>query len=667
MNKTKIQELILLSIAAITAIFWVFTQHLTFSADSTTYLQYAQWLTGHDKISAIWYLRTPALPLVLILTGVTKFQTFTGFMWLQAAISVLNVWLCYKILQLALSWNLSSKWNLSSGQTLSSPPQPLGEERGSTIVSPLIGLIAILAGVPFAFSSMVTPEHLNLNGYLWLIFSLLLFLRAQRLRYVLLIVVVNLWIFFLKPVNQYVWVISLLFITGSYWWVRRCERTAQIATCTPWRAVIWFLGCYFTIVSLYSAGVGVLKTAHPGYEGFGSVFQGLRAIVYQPYEAGNFKPELGPANAAMQDAVSAYAPQLKQQRQAQPKLTAKLARTPAEIFSTPNGYNYNALTAALVAKYGKAKAEKLLLQATLEVYRKQPLLLLNWVNSIFTTAANNYTGQMLYYPLYLKAPAVFYKAAYQSIKYEPKVSATDGPATAELFKHLRHFIDTEESKWLNWSPPELFAKFKGNKDALFNNIFQHPSHVYHWFMWQALDREIGPAQTSALFLAAAKEGIARYPEVLIPMIDDFYTYFFGPDVTYQPGMRTMSLPNPGVGEQRIMENMAPTLQAQILAPRLQVNTKFWDTVYISYGWFWLLTKGIICLLAVVSLAVIGRNLLPLYLLTWSLALYNALICSILADVIFRYSAVTWFLLFILAIFGFRGVYHASRSFFAAFK
>lgn len=557
----------LCGITVIIALVWVFTQHVTFSSDSVTFLHYAKWLTGTAEISPFWYLRNPGLPIILILTGVTKFNTFIGFMLLQAFFSVGIVWCIYHMVK-------------------ATQPQ----------FAALITWISVITCVPFIFSTMVTTEQANLFGFCLLIYALVLFTTSQQKKFIFMAAIANILLFLLRPNNYYIFIITTFYLAI-------CNQQPSLQN------TIRFLIPYGMVMLLYIVCFGLLKLSHPGLEGMSSVFQGIRAIAYQPYAAG--------------------------------------ALTELTNDRNPSGSNYNLLTADLAAKYGRKEAGTILLRSSVKAYWQQPRLFVQWVQSIFTASANNYTGQMLFYPLMLKAPYILNGES--GSKYS-KISSENGPATAALLHHLSSYIQKREHIWREWTPVESFANFSGRPQDLLTNIFQNPDHVYHAFIWQALDREIGPVATSQLFMAASMEGFKKYPATVMCFLDDLVSYFFSLDITYKSGSRVMFLPTPGLGEKAYSPFLSATMSQQIYNPIFKVNSAFWDNLYVVYSYIWLLAKIFIFIFALVGLGVAFKEkLLSIFLLIWTLIMYNAMITSVFADPFFRYSALTWLLTAVLAL------------------
>lgn len=551
----------------IISLVWVFSQHVTFSSDSVTFLQYAKWLVGEAEISPFWYLRNPGLPIILILTGVTKFNTFLGFMILQALFSVGIVECIYSIVKAT---------------------QPK--------FAILISWLCIFTCVPFIFSTMITTEQANLYGFCLLIYALVLFTTSQQKKFIFLAAAANIFLFLLRPNNYYIFVITTCYL-AFYSQKHRLQN------------ILRFLVPYGTVMLLYIVCFGLLKLSHPGLEGMSSVFQGVRAVAYYPYAAGALDTLTKDQN--------------------------------------PNGDNYNILTADLAAKYGRKEAAVILLKESVKAYAFHPNLFVGWVQSIFTASANNYTGQMLFYPLMLKAQYIL--PSESGLKYS-KISSENGPATAAMLQHLSNYIKKREYIWRDWEPFEYFANFSGHPEALLINIFQNPNHVYHAFIWQALDREIGPVATSQLFMAAAIEGLKKYPSSITCFFDDLASYFFSLDVTYKSGARVMFLPTPGVGEKANSHLLSATMLQQINSPIFNVNKIFWDNLYGFYGYVWLLAKVFIFVFAVIGLGVASKEkFLSVFLLIWALIMYNALITSVFADPFFRYSALTWLLTTVVAL------------------
>lgn len=567
---------------------WVFSQAVTFNSDSITFLHYANWLTGQAEISPFWYLRTPGFPLLLILSGVTKFNDFFGFMLIQSVISMGIIYCIYNIVK------------------ITQPKYAL-----------LISWISIATCVPFIFSTMVTCEHANIFCYLWLIYSLIALAHRKNHKYIYYAAVANICIFLLKPSNYYVFFLSISYISVF-------SRQSRFYN------IFRFIAVYGVVMLLYIGGFGLLKLSHPGLEGLSSVFQGIRAVSSQVYQEQQFKAEYGASNTKLLQAVREYYPDKK-----------------LFIFQESNGENYNLMTDALSRKYGYGPGGEILVTATIESYFANPAIFLRWINNIFNSSSNNYTGQMLFYPLMLKSP---YVVDNESGGKDVKIAASNGAATAEMLQHLRNYIIKREYIWSQWSPRESFANFAGRPDDLIANIFQNPTHVYHSFIWQALDREIGPTVTSKLFLAAALEGYRAHPKAMMCFLDDLVSYFFGLDVTYKSGNRIMFMPNPGLGETASSPHLSSTMLDQMHYPILNVQTNIWKDIYNVYSYVWLLTKIFIFVMALMGvIMVIDNKLLPGFLLMWSLIMYNALITSVFADPFFRYSALTWLLTAIVAL------------------
>ncbi len=433
-----------------------------------------------------------------------------------------------------------------------------------------------------------------------MIYALVMFTTSQQKKFIFIAAAANIFLLLLRPNNYYIFIITSCYIAF-------CSRQQRLQN------TVRFLVPYASVMLLYVVCFGLLKLSHPGLEGMSSVFQGVRAVAYYPYAAGALTDFS--ANKSSIEPI--------------------------------NGNNYNLLTADLAKKYGRNQAATVLLRASAKAYWRHPRLFTGWVKSIFIASANNYTGQMLFYPLMLKAPYILEGEA--GLKYS-KISSENGPATAAMLQHLSNYIKKRENIWSEWTPIEYFATFSGRPLDLLTNIFQNPNHVYHAFIWQALDREIGPVATSQLFMAAAIEGFKKYPASMMCFVDDLATYFFSLDVTYKSGARVMFLPTPGLGEKANSPFLSATMLQQINSPLIKVSSAFWNKLYVVYSYIWLLAKVFIFVLALIGLGVAFKEkLLPIFLLIWALIMYNALLTSIFADPFFRYSALTWLLTAVLAL------------------
>ncbi len=605
------QEIYLLASSFIFAMFWVFTQHLTFNGDSGTYLHYAKWIMFKQGISSIWYLRSPGLPLVLILSGVVTFANFIGFMLLQAVVSVANVWLFYQI---------------------------------AKIMQPRIALaaawISVATCVPFIFSSMVMTEHWNLFGHLLLIFALLKFKVLQNSRLIWLVALSNAFLFILRPSNYYLFTIVLVFLA--------------IFSQDKWRTVLKFLLIYGTISLIYSMSFGLLKLAQPGSEGLSAAFQGYRTFLYQPYIEGKLQASNTELAHDILETIEYYSHTIPTA-----SLNLKLGKeyfAPyiddrdvlfQQTINQPNGYYYNFIAEALVARYGRKATNAMLAKLVFNYFATNPSAIVQLLKSTLASSSNNYAGQMLFYPLMLKAQQTVLS---EHNKPNSKIRATNGPATQQILHHVEDFVLGEPENWQNMQPSEYFADFKNNPYALLANIEHHPNHSYHWFMWQIMDRAVGPTAAAKLFMDAAKEGYIAHPISILAFMDDFITYFVGPDVTYRHGSRITFLPNPGVGEKSIPVDASTRMIQQIQNPILDVGANFWPQAYTVLGMLWLILKPIIIFLALAGFIMsFGSKNFSKYSLVLAIIVYNALIVCVFADPFFRYSALTWLLSLLLSI------------------
>lgn len=566
LSKESISILALVAFALV----WVFSQHLTFTSDSETYLQYAHWLTGRDNISPHWYLRTPGLPLLLIISGVVHLGTFKGFMLLQAAISISSVCLAYAIIKI-----YQPKYALIGGW-----------------------LFAVSC-VPFTFSSAVMTENINICCFLLLAYGLLS--SGGRPRMLWLAVIANILLFLLKPGNYFIFLISFIFLS----FYSRSKLTDLLRLTIP----------YIVVMMLYITCFSLLKLSHPGLEGMSAIFQGIRAVAYAPYKHG-FNHIYGKANQEITDAV-----------------------TDTNILYMPNGENYNILTSDLVKKYNKSAAEKIILKASMEVYAANPMMIWHWLVNFVGASANNYTGQMLFYPYMLKCNNIAI------------VSAGNGPKTALLLEHLRNYIHKRESIWSAWEQP-IFNDFAGNPDKLLENIFMRPNHVYHWFIWQALDREVGPTEASKIFMGASMEGFQKYPKAMLVFVRDLLSYFLGPDIEYATGDKIIKLPNAQLGAKNSYNLLSSRMTAEIQNAYIPFNPDMWSSLHNKLGWLWLTLKPIIFVLALFTL-VASKNteMWKSVVLCWMLSLYNAFVVTIFADPFFRFSAISWVLTALVALQG----------------
>jgi len=88
--------LILLAISAMVTLVWGLTRPLTYTTDSTTYVELAQYLLGQREPHPIVFIRPPGYPLLLILTGVIAFHSFVGLLLAQALTAVAIPLIAYK-------------------------------------------------------------------------------------------------------------------------------------------------------------------------------------------------------------------------------------------------------------------------------------------------------------------------------------------------------------------------------------------------------------------------------------------------------------------------------------------------------------------------------------------------------------------------------------------
>ncbi len=126
-----------------------------------------------------------------------------------------------------------------------------------------------------------------------------------------------------------------------------------------------------------------------------------------------------------------------------------------------------------------------------------------------------------------------------SMTRQPVLSASNGPATAELKKFIIDYVRRNPESYrtlkhlLNALPDSsksadaydtLFGRFEGNPEALAENIFETPPTLlggqYTFYMTSAVQRELGLVQSDRLLQRVGIETVLAHPVILAAMLKD---------------------------------------------------------------------------------------------------------------------------------------------------
>lgn len=605
--------IVLVALSAVVTTFWLFTQPLGYTSDSTTYIQLADYLVNKRPADSFLFFRTPGYPIVLLLGGVPWTGSFIGPLVIQALMAVAIPGIFYCTVKLYCP-------------------------RAAFPVTTL--LIATL--VPFAYSKAIMPDHAFIFSLMLLFFLIALYDRRRRPILVYTIACVAIFSAALRPSANFIGYILLIGVlvieTRQYRHVIAALALVFVASAT------WSIWVALHVMPGSSINLNDKSTDRVVLSAFYTIYSMNTA------DATYIDPANGPSSDTMhrylKDFVdvyeSAWADRLPASR-----FGAYAGRHDdfvRQLYTRPSPMYFDLIVFALRTingiQRGDVPAKALLIGAVEEAVEAHPSLLLTLARTFLMSASTSFAGQQLFYDTYVAAAS-----AVPEIGGDATENArSSGPAFEEMIATVREFTRDYPQFWETREPADIFADFVGRPDALINDsLLKHPNIHTFWFIWNVVDFMNGPIISAELFRSAAFENIKSNPSALLIIWDNFVTFFVGPVATYNAGHRVI-----GLSTVRMPRFADPALAAPLRAEvasglKFTKDDRFTfpifdnETIAMLIGFIYTAIKVIAVLLTIITFGALWNSRTLWFGVIVSIfLLYHGIVVATFAEPISRY-------------------------------
>lgn len=216
LNNQRYHQIYLLVISAFFATFFALNQPLHFNGDSEQYLRYAFQFVGND-LAQLYYYRTIGFPLFMILTGVTLFESFWFFLFIQALMSTLIPWFVYRSFH---------KINLTFAF--------------------LVGTFTIVTLTPYTYMNVIMTDNLAIFLRFGIFWALASYVQTKSLRSLFMFVMTMFLLSLVRPSTSLMFAgfIALLLLIDRKLWARlgiACVLYISLVYSTSWYTnnVLW--------------------------------------------------------------------------------------------------------------------------------------------------------------------------------------------------------------------------------------------------------------------------------------------------------------------------------------------------------------------------------------------------------------------------------------------
>jgi hypothetical protein len=588
-------------LSLLVTLIWFATQPIGYTNDSSTYLDLARYLSGQTPTAQPYlFFRTPGYPLLMVLSGVTMFESFIGLLLVQAVMAFLIPLVVYKIVRLYFP-------------------------RAALIAA----IICIVSLTPYLESKTVMTEQSYIFGLLILVYAVALYHKSPSPTALYIISAIVTALALVRPEANgiaYLAFVFCLLLARKYYRHVGIAFVAFLVVVSAWS--FW--------VSLYTAPIS------------GSFSQRVpKTFLYFTYEKNDDKhnyldPANGPASALLKDYLTKFAVGFEPSWEARVpwhdfgRYESQPQQLVESIYTTPNEYYFRFILEAVytVAQDQGINSHDLFRHVLYETIKAHPSLLISFLRKDVVSSSVSFAGQQLFYQNYVALSA--------QKNFGPLFDPSNGPASKKLLDTVREFAEDYPQAWNRLEPAEIFSNYAGHPEEFIDqSILQRPNGNTWWFMWNASNAINGVAQTSGLFMAAALEGFCKEPRALLLFPDNFMTYFLGPSVLHNKGYREIDLPD--IFHPTWVDTTLPQrLQAELVSGLRVFNTlSFVDNARAAAveEWIWAVLKPVIFLTIAITflfLPAVNREAFVIGSFILVAIIYHGLVTSIFAEPFSRY-------------------------------
>jgi hypothetical protein len=179
-------KILLTSTAAGAILFWL--APVSYQTDSASYLAFAKQLAGFQPIDGS--IRTAGFPLLMVVTGVIRFDTFLGLMMTQLVMAILIPLVMYEIIKTY--------------------------KKDAAYYSALLSIFTL---VPYAYMKTVLTDHFFIFMLVVSIYAASKFFSSNANRFIYLSFLAAFLLLLIRPAAQYIFIIFFLVI------LIRCYKT----------------------------------------------------------------------------------------------------------------------------------------------------------------------------------------------------------------------------------------------------------------------------------------------------------------------------------------------------------------------------------------------------------------------------------------------------------
>lgn len=527
-------------VATAVAAAWHILVPVAFYTDSWGYYQYARFFDPATRSAGgIPSHRAPGLPIFILLTGATRWNTFAGLLAAQFAMAVAIPVLAYLIVQ------------------------PF--HRRAALAA---AVLTILTMIPFLYQKWVMTEQL----YLFLTFLVAfllsrLFLKGAHGALFMGVALAAAALALTKPQGALVFWLSTLI----------CALALPRLWAWILPGVLLFMGVML-LWAMVDRSYLLRAGAYP--EILGMPTGGDRWVAdlyYQPwrrcFEKGPpctpvIKASAGPASTELYrivaEAAANYAPSEGSDAWLRPPsmflMPAKSHALRDAIWQRPHFVYWNFITGAIDKRLGTEERARLMRQVASEHSNRGLVgavrFLIDNPTSVFLGGGPRASGYNLFWQFYGPGRSLRTLSIARPTRL---ISAGNGPASRIFFDELRRHLVAFPGFWT-----QNYPEFSGRPDALIDEFFERPSFTHLWRFWNLMAHQLGHANADLLFRLVAQEALAHHPEAFLVFWDNFVTASFGPEAISDDGYRLLALPHIGQ-TQYVPPEMPSALRRELLA------------------------------------------------------------------------------------------------------
>lgn len=376
-------------------------------------------------------------------------------------------------------------------------------------INNMLTICLILTGLPYFYTKAVMNEQVYIFMMFLSIYLFLKYVLHKTEKYQVYLFLSAAMLFLLRPSGA----IFLYFFTFYFVFVMKLHKKKWL---------VYFL-IFMFCMSVWK--VWVVKNITPQLHGGGMTGRFSQSLIYHSLVDASKKQDI----ISQSEQKNNYFHELKKILE----LSVGVEKS-HQLLSGMNVDNFIAMK-DIISKNYNGNVNLLYRQSAYDYFLKHPGAVWSYLSTYIFGGNISFMGQQLFYHAYAKSNILEENNPDQVINRYIELNILDF-----LTKHPE-LIEKRE-------PRELFYRFAGKPDELIKALKANPNKDYFWFIWNIIDSQLSPVESSRLFAEIAVSQMVDNPfSYALILYNDLLKTIFSGGSDYNRGYERVELINLSLG------------------------------------------------------------------------------------------------------------------------